>query len=538
MRWPSFNSNPLSTTPLILSNEYSIEHNDVEFRNGKFILQEDESMSMICTSSELRVREIRPNDGFEYTLDEGGSIVFNGSTLNGDQYGYLQIGIFHTSLDYPLKVIKFELTAPFSVKGEVVLRGEELTIKRFRRSNEPPAESTNYPYRFEYNTSTADSENNWNPLPLVFAQPCDFRTTPTIDPVPDQISAAYRRGHPVRIRLCSSRGDTYGFEAICKRKEIIRFLETRPPVPLMEWIQYPKVLNIFHEKYRFDESSMEESWVEFSRLGLESAGEWLQFQPLEFTATATMKLLDEGRFIEIKLVFDHSESQDLVESPTDFLLSLEPSLGQKSFRFQDLMDFSVNSESSKIGFSIRQPLPKERVEFNPRTTRMSSLYEVYNEGQKFYSNSPFSKTDWNLLFVLSHKQTPSSPSQSKTLCRWIDPLVIKKENKYLSRVHPQLAKLFKCEFKRIEPNMGMFCIECGSMGVPQPDGIFKCQDYKCGWTNAYPVLTGHSKVEVTWFDYEGKAQDGLHHFSLNTDRLSSGEYVASFNGVSFHFDVS
>lgn len=537
MSWSVSDLDLLSTVPLIQLDEYSIEDGDVEFRNGKYILSEDDSMSLTCLSSELRIKEIMPNREFEYELDQDGAIDFNGSNLEGDRYGNLHIGIFWGGLEYPLKVIKFELTAPFSVKGEVDWQVEDLIIRKFRASNAPSLESNHYPYRLEYNTSTADAEENWESLPIIFEGPDDFRyTTPRIESVPEEISTAYENGLPVRIRLISARGKTFGFRAICKRKEIIRVKEPSLTIPVVDWIGYPKTLNILHEKYRFDETSMEESWVEFPKLELDSVIDWFPFQQLEFETRASMKLLDCGQFIEFELVFDIADSKELIDHQTEFFLSLEPSIGGKDFKFQDLKDFTINKELSKIAFLIRQPLPRERIEFNPQRTGIRTFYE-YEEGHVFYSNSPFSKMDWDLYLILKYKKTPGSHLHSEYLVNWTDPLVSKNENKMKSRVHPNNFLLYQSEFKRLQPNRGVFCIECGELGFPS-GGIFKCEVYKCGWSNENPVCTGYNEVRIPWFDYHGKSSDGLHSFSLNTGRLNSGEYIATFNGMSFHFDVS
>ena len=537
MSWSVSDVDLLSTVPLIQLDEYSIEDGDVEFRNGKYILSEDDSMSLTCLSSELRIKEIMPNREFEYELDQDGAIDFNGSNLEGDRYGNLHIGIFWGGLEYPLKVIKFELTAPFSVKGEVDWQVEDLIIRKFRASNAPSLESNHYPYRLEYNTSTADAEENWKSLPIIFEGPDDFRyTTPRIESVPEEISTAYGSGLPVRIRLRSARSTTYGFRAICKRKEIIRVREPFPMIPLLDWVGYPNTLSISHEKYRFDENSMKESWEEFPKLEFVSAVEWFQFQQLEFSTTASMKLLDSGEYVQIELVFDLSDSQELIDSPNEFLLSLEPSIGGRGFTFQDIMGFSIDNDSSKIAFSIRQPLPIKRVEFKPRTAGISTFYQ-HEEKQNFYTNSPFKKTDWNLSFVLSYKGNPSAEVRSNTLCEWSDPLITPSIiNKHESRVDPHLAKLFKCEFKRLAPNGGMFCIKCGTMGFPSHSGLFICTNFRCGWTNETPVLVGHNEVDLPWFDYDGKS-DGLHRFSLNTNELDSVEYITVFNGMSFRFNV-
>jgi hypothetical protein len=540
MEWGPLGEADLTTAPLIRYNGYSVESGGVEFRNGKFIIQEDDSISLTCNSPELRVRNIRPNEGHEYTVDESGLVVFGGSALEGDRYGDLQIGIFHNSLDYPLEVIAFSLIAPFSVEGEVKHTHQKvLEITQFKTNNEHPLESTRYPYFLEYNLSAVNSEEKWDKLPLYFTGPGDFRRQPEVD-APIKLSTAYDNGHPVRIRLQSALGETYLFRAICKRKEIIRFAEPCPPVPLLDWIQYPKALNIVHEKYRFNENTMEESWEEFPMLNLESAVEWVDFEPLDFTAQASMNLHDSGEFIEMDLVLDLSESKDLIQNPADFLLTLEPFIGQEKFQFQNLNNFSINNETYQICFSTQQPLLKERVEFKPRTTKMKN-YSRYNLnfGEKFYSNSPFSKTNWGLRFILSHSQKPLSPSlTSTTLAHWKDPLIVQHAGIYSSRFHPRHAKLFKAEFKRITPTKGMFCIECGTMGFPSPGGIFLCPKYGCGWTNKTLDLTGFEEIDEAWFDYRGKTAEGNHRFLLNTNRLSSGKYVVAFNGMSFHFDVS
>jgi len=533
MEWESFGEVHLTTAPLIRYNGYSIESEGVEFRNGKFILQEDDSISLTCNFTDLRVRNIRPNEGHEYTIDESGLVVFGGTALEGDRYGDLQIGIFHDSLDYPLEVMAFSLIAPFSVEGKVKHTHQGvLEITQFETNNEHPEESSRYPYFLEYNIYAADSEENWNKLPLLFVRPRDFWGQPEVD-APIELSTAYANGHPVRIRLQSAQGEKYVFRAICTRKEIIRFAEPCPPVPLL-------ALNIVHEKYRFNENTMEESWQEFPMLSLESAVEWVDFEPLDFTAQASLNLHDSGEFIDMDLVLDLSESKDLIQNPSDFLLTLEPFIGQEKFQFQNLNNFSINNETFQICFSAQQPLLKERVEFKPRTTKMKNYSKYHlNEGENFYSNSPFSKTNWDLRFILSHSQKPLSHSLTSTpLAHWKDPLIVQHEGIYSSRFHPQHAKLFKAEFKRIPPIKDMFCIECGTMGFPSPDGIFLCTNYGCGWTNKTLNLTGFEEIDETWFDYHDKTAEGNHRFLLNTTRLNSGTYVVAFNGMSFHFDVS
>lgn len=541
MQWPSFDEGLFGTVPLIRYNGYSIDGEGVEFRNGKFILQENESISLMCNSKDLRVRNIRPNEGHEYTIDGSGLVVFGGSTLEGDRYGDLQIGIFHTSLDYPLKVITFELIAPFSVETKVrnIHRGV-LEFTRFKTSNEHPEESNRYPYFLEYNISTGDSEGNWNKLPLIFERPSDFWGQPEVE-APIEMSTAYDSGHPVRIRLQSAQSEKYVFPAICTRKEIIRFVEPCPPVPLLDWIEYPKALNIVHEKYRFDENTMEESWQEFPVLSFESAVEWVDFEPLDFTVQASITLGDSGKFIEMDLVFDLTESKDLMQDPSDFLLTLEPSIGQERFQFQDLNGFSTNKETSQICFSVQQPIPTERVEFNPRSTAMHTYGNPsLNQGELFYSNSPFSKTNWDLRVSLEYKLKPSKNSKNQTtLAHWNEPLIVAQKNVLTSRFHPQYAKLFKAEFKRIRAKLDMFCIECGKMGIPSPSGIFSCPNYRCGWTNEKLNLTGFEEIEEVWFDYQGQSGSGkTHRFILDTNRLGTGTYVVAFNGMSFHFVVS
>ena len=540
MEWPTVDEAPLSTAPLIVDQGlFTIEANGVEHRNGRYILQQDEAMSLACNSSDLTVREIRPSAGTEYPRDEQGCVVFGGTALSGrgDRYGALEIGMYVPNLDYPIGVLRFELTAPLSVSGEVQLRGDELRIHRFQSRNEPPAESNHYPYRFEYNITTDDGENDWHALPLVIARPDDFWKTPSCDPVTDKIPVAFSQGSPVRIRLRSARGDTCGFRAICKRREIIRFSEPQPPVPIINWIGRPNTLSIEHERYRFDIDSMEESWQRYPQLMFDSATEWLEFQPIKFSASADMVLLEDGESLNVNLNFDLSDCTDLMEIPTDFIYYLDPSIDDENFKFADLNDFNVNQDSLEISFSFRYPLPATSVEFKPQSTGFGTKWYFFGERQKFYSNMPFSNKHWYLPFCVSFKPVPSSHATHYELCEWNEPAVVDSLNNLQSRFHPQHAKLYRCVYKELRPNAGIFCIKCGTMGFPAPNGSFSCPNYKCKWTNSTPVLTDFDVVIEPWYDYHGESPSGLHSYSLMKEQLAAGEYVVSFNGMSFHFEV-
>jgi len=540
MEWPAVDEVPLLTTPLITGQGlFTIEAGDVEYRGEKYILQQDEAMSLTCNSSALTIREIRPSAGTEYPRDEEGCVVFDGTVLTGrgDRYGALDIGIYVPNLDYPIAVLRFELTAPLSVSGDVRLRGGELRIHRFRRSNAPPAESNHYPYLFDYNITTNDGETDWREMPLVIACPDDFQETPSLDPAPDEITAAFSQGSPVRIRLRSARRETYAFKAICSRREIIRFFEPQPPVATIDWIGRPNTLNIEHERYRFNIDNMEESWQRYPQLMFDSATEWLEFQPIQFSASADMKLLEDGESLNVNLNFDLSECTDLMEIPTDFVYYLDPSFDDEIFKFADLNDFNVNQDSSEISFSFRYPLPARSVEFKPLSTGLGKWMRFGGERQKFYSNMPFSDKNWCLPFCVSFKPIPSSHATHYELCKWNEPGVVDNHNNLQSRFHPRHAKLYRCVYKRLQPNAKIFCIKCGTMGFPGQNGSFTCINYKCGWSNSTPMLTDFDDVSEPWYDYHGESPPGLHSYSLMKEQLAAGEYVVSFNGMSFHFEV-
>ena len=538
MEWPAVNESPLLTAPLIADQGlFSIEDSEVERRGGKHILQQDEAMTLSCNNSELTVREIRPNAGTEFPQDKQGCVVFDGTALGGrgDRYGALDVGIYVPNLDYPIAVLRFELTAPLSVGGEVQLLGDELRILRFRRSNTPPAESNHYPYCFDYNLTTDDGETDWHDLPLVIARPDDFSEPPILETAPDEMTTAFSQGFPVRIRLRSARGDTCAFKAICKRREIIRFSEPQPPVPIIDWIGRPNTLNIVHERYRFDIDNMVESWQEYPQLMFDSATEWLEFQPIKFSAGADMLLLEDGEFLKINLNFDLNECPDLMDIPTDFLHYLDSSIDDEYFKFLDLNDLDINRDSLEISFSLRYPLPARSVEFKPRSTRLVSYYGVLNEGQNFYSNMPFSNNNWCLTFGVSLKHVPSANATFRKLCEWGGPAVVENGQNLESRFHPRNAQLYRCVYERMQPNADFFCPRCGTMGFPEPNGVFTC--YKCKWTNSTPMLIDFDEVSEPWYDYQGELVPGLHSYSLNDGRLTAGKYVVSFNGMSFHFEV-
>jgi len=538
MEWPTVDEAPLSTAPLIVDQGlYTIEANDVEQRNGKYILQDDETMSLTCNNPAVTVREIRPSAGTEYPPDEQGCVVFDGTALTGrgDRYGALEVGIYVPNLGFPIGVLRFELTAPLSVSGDVQLHGDELRIHRFRRSNAPVAESDRYPYCFEYNLTTEDGETDWYDLPLTIRHPDDFGEAPSLDPAPVEITTAYSQGSPVRIRLRSARGETYAFKAICSRREIIRFSEPQPLVPIIDWIGHPNTLNIEHERYRFDIDSMEESWQSYPQLMFDSATEWLEFQPIQFSASADMLLLEDGEFLKINLNFDLNECPDLMEIPTDFLQYLDSSIDDEYFKFLDLNDLDINRDSLEISFSLRYPLPVRNVEFKPRSTRLTSYYGVLNEGQNFYSNMPFSNNNWYLPFRVSFKHVPSANATFWKLCEWREPAVVQNGQNLESRFHPQHAQLYRCVYERLKPNAGIFCPRDGTMGFPAPNGVFTCLN--CNWTNSTPMLTDFDEVSEPWYNYQEESAPGLHSYSLNKEHLMTGKYVVAFNGMSFHFEV-
>jgi len=74
------------------------------------------------------------------------------------------------------------------------------------------------------------------------------------------------------------------------------------------------------------------------------------------------------------------------------------------------------------------------------------------------------------------------------------------------------------------------------MGFPGINS-FACINDKCRWTNSTPMLTDFIEVSEPWYDYQREWPAGLHCYSLNKERLTTGKYVVSFNGMSYHFEV-
>jgi len=248
-------------------------------------------------------------------------------------------------------------------------------------------------------------------------------------------------------------------------------------------------------------------------------------------------LLEDGEFLKINLNFDLNECPDLIEIPADFLQSLDSSIDDEYFKFLDLNDLDINRDSLEISFSLRYPLPVRSVEFKPRSTRLTSYYGVLNEGQNFYSNMPFSNKNWYLPFGVSFKHVPSADATFWRLCEWSEPAVVQNGQNLESRFHPRHAQLYRCVYERMQPNAGMFCPECNGLGYPAPNGVFSCTNYKCRWTNSRPMLTDFDEVSEPWYDYHGESPPGLHSYSLMKEQLAAGQYVVSFNGMSFHFEV-
>ena len=537
MEWPAVDEVPLPTSPLIVNQGlFTIEANDVEHRNGRYILQQDEAMSLACNSSDLTVREIRPSAGTEYRRDEQGCVVFDGTALSGkgDRYGALEIGMYVPNLDYPIGVLRFELTAPLSVSGEVQLRGDDLRIHRFQSRNEPPAESNHYPYRFEYNITTDDGETAWHDLSLTIGHPDDFRKTPSLDPAPDEITAAFSKGSPVRIRLRSARGDTCGFRAICKRREIIRFSEPQPPVPIINWIGRPNTLNIEHDRYRFDIDSMEESWQRYPQLLFDSAIEWLEFEPLCIDIEPiSLHLLEDGHHLELSAKLDFSAAPQLIEFSEELLNHILITINGKKYSLVGSETIHLHEDNSIIDFVLRLGTPKSRRRL-PKTFNLPARWEIVDNG----SVNVFEKTAWNLRLSKSYRAKPQGQLVETQILGWRDAFIHREDDSLSSRVHPSLMRLFKCEFRR---STSIFCggewrgRACGSMGYLAPNGDFRC--YRCGWTNDSEVLGNYIEVETSWLSNLRKAEQEMYRFEVREDQLEAGTYALYFNGMSFRFEV-
>ena len=119
MTWSLADEVVLPAVPIVSIEGYSIEQNDVEFIGDSYNLKEGQKISVEFSNHDLEVKNISPNKGKIYSINKIGIVEFDGLALTGDKYGSLTIGIYHPSLAYPLKVLRFQLGAPLQIKGNL-----------------------------------------------------------------------------------------------------------------------------------------------------------------------------------------------------------------------------------------------------------------------------------------------------------------------------------------------------------------------------------------------------------------------------------
>ena len=67
---------------------------------------------------------------------------------------------YNKYLEYPLRVIDIQLSAPFRSRGKVSVSEDAVSLRPLDISNMPENESNSYPYTFQYNLSNSLSEDD------------------------------------------------------------------------------------------------------------------------------------------------------------------------------------------------------------------------------------------------------------------------------------------------------------------------------------------------------------------------------------------
>ena len=68
-------------------------------------------------------------------------------------------------------------------------------------------------------------------------------------------------------------------------------------------------------------------------------------------------------------------------------------------------------------------------------------------------------------------------------------------------------------------------------------GLDFCPNYKCGWSMDERNLIDFEKISEHWFTYSIDSSSGNHIFSIDESKLGKGEYVISWNDLSYEFEV-
>ena len=226
MDWYSLGDHSLSSGRLIQSTNFQIIAGEVEFRNGAYHLYEDQAMSIQLEDSDLFVRSIFPESDILYDIDVDKTVVLEGSMLGGDQKGRLSIGVYNKYLEYPLRVIDIQLSAPFHIRGKVSVSEDAVSLRPLDISNMPENESNSYPYTFQYNLSNSLSEDDWKD----FSDPIkdryfEFKSFYDIPIRNTMIWNEYNyKGSPVRIRLRSALGKLYYLRLYVSVQRLFVFL--------------------------------------------------------------------------------------------------------------------------------------------------------------------------------------------------------------------------------------------------------------------------------------------------------------------------
>ena len=514
--------------------DVDIEGGDVELINGKYILHSDQLLSITLNNNVLELMEIRPEPNrTEFELSNG-RVVIRGGELDGGYSGIFEIGVYHPGIKYPLYVICLQLAAPFHFESTITKPNHiysEIKLRLTSVTNKPNSESKEYPFRLQCNTST--TEDGWQDLDYPIQTPSDLHWIYYSLTDEHPLFAYYLSRDPLRFRLRSARGRCYSMGAICKKDEIIRFLDNSPSlVPLSAWIEQPNVFDIPHQKYKFDSEKMIEEWNEFPKITYSSALEWLSFEPLSckiYEANMSHRVHDEQLKISARLDFKNNleEVEDI--SSLVGLFGFNVNNRREHAKFSN--NFIINGNSIK--FEAILSLPKSE----SRMKRYFAPSYLRSEEQSFFTSTPFEKTNWDLMVNLTFPHNNLEDHTSLKIIHWKNSFISNIANRRLeSLVNPSNMTLHKCIFESIDLSRNMFCPKCGTLAFPDPKGKIVCTNNDCNFTNSKPKLVDLKLIEDEW--YENSTVSSLHNHEFSyISNLEKSDYIIAYNGMGFRFSM-
>ena len=269
---------------------------------------------------------------------------------------------------------------------------------------------------------------------------------------------------------------------------------------------------------------MKEEWVEYPELFFSSAKKWLEFEPLNFELKSSSAcILDSGSSILLKIILDLSQNSDIIELIDRFIETISIEINCTSYRITNVEKIDINNGSSEVALSVIMPVPKLDIKFNP-------IQIGTDPSNIIYLDNPFKKKNWNLIVKLLYPSKPNLSQLGIILTKWHDSFIVLDGERLNSRIHPEHMVLRRYIRKKFRAG-GWFCPIDSELMV----GELTCR--KCGWYPDKEMLVGFETIDRKWFSYYNKSSQGKHIFSVVQSMLESGNYVLSWNGLSYEFEV-